>query len=214
MPEEKPIKTTVEELRKLVDIQNYIGDPIEVEDKILIPVSKVGVGFGVGANEGESKLSGAGGGASLEPITMVVVNKGQGGIDGIRTIDLTKATETNRTISEIGNIAMNLISVFLTEMGGSEILSEMMGTSPDVQEGVYTESQAHEEAANADISKEQKDMEDVESKTVDITEEAMETVEAVKEEAADTAEEIKEKAEETAEAVKEEAVDTAEEIKK
>ena len=48
MVEVEPIKTTVEELRKLVNIQNFIGEPIEVEDKVIIPVSKVGVAFGVG----------------------------------------------------------------------------------------------------------------------------------------------------------------------
>ena len=45
MVEDEPIKTTVEELRKLVNIQNFIGEPIEVEDKVIIPVSKVGVAY-------------------------------------------------------------------------------------------------------------------------------------------------------------------------
>mgnify|MGYP003296702684 CR=1 FL=1 len=35
MIEEAPIKTTVEELRKLIHISNYVGEPIESEDKIL-----------------------------------------------------------------------------------------------------------------------------------------------------------------------------------
>ena len=42
------IKITVEELRKLVNADNVIGSPIETEDKILIPVIKMGVGFGIG----------------------------------------------------------------------------------------------------------------------------------------------------------------------
>ena len=32
------IKTTVEELHKLINVDNVIGEPIETEDKILIPV--------------------------------------------------------------------------------------------------------------------------------------------------------------------------------
>ena len=39
------IKTTVEELRKLINVDNVIGSPIETEDKILIPVMRMGVGF-------------------------------------------------------------------------------------------------------------------------------------------------------------------------
>ena len=42
------IKTTVEELRKLINVDNVIGSPIETEDKILIPVMRMGVGFGAG----------------------------------------------------------------------------------------------------------------------------------------------------------------------
>ena len=33
------IKSTVEELRKLISVDNVIGTPIETEDKILIPVT-------------------------------------------------------------------------------------------------------------------------------------------------------------------------------
>ena len=42
------IKITVEELRKLVNVDNVIGEPIETEDKILIPVVRMGAGFGPG----------------------------------------------------------------------------------------------------------------------------------------------------------------------
>ena len=62
MVEVEPIKTTVEELRKLVNIQNFIGEPIEVEDKVIIPVSKVGVAFGIGENKSDKVLGGAAGG--------------------------------------------------------------------------------------------------------------------------------------------------------
>ena len=46
----KNIKTSVEELRKLINVDNVIGNPIETEDKILIPVVKMSVGFGAGEN--------------------------------------------------------------------------------------------------------------------------------------------------------------------
>ena len=65
MVEVEPIKTTVEELRKLVNIQNFIGEPIEVEDKVIIPVSKVGVAFGIGENKSDKVLGGAAGGAGV-----------------------------------------------------------------------------------------------------------------------------------------------------
>ena len=55
------IKTTVEELRKLINVDNVIGTPIETEDKVLIPVIKMGVGFGAGesllGNEGTDVIA-------------------------------------------------------------------------------------------------------------------------------------------------------------
>ena len=70
------IKVTVEELRKLINVDNVIGTPIETEDKILIPVMRMGVGFGAGeslfGNEGNSA---AGAGAGVEPISMVMIPK-------------------------------------------------------------------------------------------------------------------------------------------
>ncbi|MBV1767922.1 MAG: sporulation protein, partial [Methanobacterium sp.] len=51
---EDPIKTTVEELRKLLEINNFVGEPIETEDKMLIPVMKMGMGFGAGMGKGEA----------------------------------------------------------------------------------------------------------------------------------------------------------------
>ena len=98
MVEDEPIKTTVEELRKLVNIQNFIGEPIEVEDKVIIPVSKVGVAFGVGENKSEKVLGGAAGGAGIEPVSMVVITKGASGIEGIRNINLTEGNEVNKAM--------------------------------------------------------------------------------------------------------------------
>ena len=78
------IKTTVEELRKLINVDNVIGTPIETEDKVLIPVIKMGVGFGAGesllGNEGTDVM---GAGAGVEPISMVMIPKKGNTAEGI-----------------------------------------------------------------------------------------------------------------------------------
>ena len=85
------VKTTVEELRKLVNVDNVIGTPIETDDKILIPVMRMGVGFAAGSgltgNEGNDA---AGGGAGVEPISMVVVPKKGNDSEGVRVLNLSK----------------------------------------------------------------------------------------------------------------------------
>lgn len=111
MVEENPIKTTVEELRKLIDVKNFIGEPIETEDKILIPVVKMGIGFGAGNGKGANEVGGHGAAAAagVEPIAMVVVSKGVDGAEGIRTLDLTKGNNINKAITDLGLVATDLI---------------------------------------------------------------------------------------------------------
>lgn len=109
MIDEKPIKTTVEELRKLIHISNYVGEPIESEDKILIPVTKAAVGFGIGEQKTDQTVAATGAGVSVEPVTMVVVSKGNTGVEGIRTINLSKGNSTNKALNEVGLILTDLI---------------------------------------------------------------------------------------------------------
>ena len=109
MIEEAPIKATVEELRKLIHISNYVGEPIESEDKILIPVTKAAVGFGIGEQKTDKAIAATGAGVSVEPVTMVVVSKGNNGVDGIRTINLSKGNEVNKTLNEVGLILTDVL---------------------------------------------------------------------------------------------------------
>ena len=141
MVEVEPIKTTVEELRKLVNIQNFIGEPIEVEDKVIIPVSKVGVAFGVGENKSKKVLGGAAGGAGIEPVSMVVITKGASGIEGIRNINLTEGNEVNKAISDLGLIIGDLIKTFVGSRGGMESPAEeeTVINVDDIQNGEYSE---------------------------------------------------------------------------
>ncbi|MDO5859546.1 GerW family sporulation protein [Methanobrevibacter sp.] len=108
------IKTTVEELRKLINVENVIGKPIETDDKILIPVIKMGVGFGSGENLMSKEGSDiAGAGAGVEPISMVMVPKKGNTSEGVRVLDLSKGTETNKALSDLGLIISDLVKNYL-----------------------------------------------------------------------------------------------------
>ena len=108
------IKTTVEELHKLINIDNVIGSPIETEDKILIPVMRMGVGFGAGENVfGKEGSSAAGAGAGLEPIKMVMIPKKGTSSDGVRVLDLSKGSDTNKALSDLGLMITDLIKKYM-----------------------------------------------------------------------------------------------------
>jgi uncharacterized spore protein YtfJ len=117
MIDETPIKATVEELRKLIHISNYVGEPIESEDKILIPVTKAAVGFGIGKQKAEQEIAATGAGVSVEPVTMVVVSKGNTGTEGIRTINLSKGSNANKGLNELGLILTDILKDVIPSKG-------------------------------------------------------------------------------------------------
>ncbi|MGZ7210124.1 MAG: GerW family sporulation protein, partial [Methanobacterium sp.] len=74
------VKTTVDELLKVLATDNVIGETMEVDDKVIIPITKVGLAFGTGAGMGgmgnqKGSGGGAGGGAGIEPISVIVAFK-------------------------------------------------------------------------------------------------------------------------------------------
>lgn len=126
------IKTTVEELRKLINVDNVIGSPIETEDKILIPVIRMGIGFGAGeslfGNEGND-VSGAG--AGVEPISMVMIPKKGNDAEGVRVLDLSKGTETNKALSDLGLIITDLVKSYMGTMNNDEYVDEEEFIEPE-----------------------------------------------------------------------------------
>ena len=111
-----PIKTTVEEIRKVLNIENVIGETIETDEFLMLPVTRMGMGFGAGMGEGKGQDdmggsgSGAGGAAGIEPIAMVVVHKGVKGPEGVRVMSLKAPDHLSRAIGEIGNAAVEIMS--------------------------------------------------------------------------------------------------------
>ena len=108
------IKTTVEELHKLINVDNVIGTPIETEDKLLIPVIRMGVGFGVGENlTGKEGSGAAGAGAGVEPISMVLIPKKGNNAEGVRVLDLSKGNTTNKALSDLGLMIGDIVKKYL-----------------------------------------------------------------------------------------------------
>ncbi len=108
------IKTTVDELQKLININNVIGQPIETEDKVLIPVMRMGVGFGAGENiMGKEGGNAAGAGAGLEPVTMVMIPKKGTDAEGVRVLNLSKGNEANKALGDLGLMISDLVKTYL-----------------------------------------------------------------------------------------------------
>ena len=132
------IRTTVEELRKLISVDNVIGTPIETEDKLLIPVIRMGVGFGAGENFNQEGSGAAGAGAGVEPISMVLIPKKGNDAEGVRVLDLSKGNNTNKALSDIGLMIGDIVKKYLNsnddEYDESEYIEPEYTTKVEIED--------------------------------------------------------------------------------
>ncbi|MDI6906318.1 MAG: GerW family sporulation protein [Thermoanaerobacterales bacterium] len=82
------MQTAMESIKQMVDVNTVVGDPVETPDGIIIiPISKVAVGFAAGGGEFEIARDdgastypfggGSGAGVSVQPMGFLVVGQGQ-----------------------------------------------------------------------------------------------------------------------------------------
>jgi uncharacterized spore protein YtfJ len=102
---ESYLKTLVEELSSVVSTNSVIGEPIVQEDKVLIPVMKLG--FAVGSGSGKSsgreaggEGTGGGGGGGLEPVALITVFKNIPGPEGVQVLPLKAPSKMPEVIEK------------------------------------------------------------------------------------------------------------------
>ena len=125
------IKTTVEELSKLINIDNVIGEPIDAGDKILIPVMRMGVGFATGTVKGDKCGAGAGAGAGVEPISMVVIPKEGNTSEELKVINITKGSEMNKAISDLGLLVSDIVKKVMDKHADDDDIDESEYIEPE-----------------------------------------------------------------------------------
>ena len=132
------IKTSGEELRKLISIKNVVGKPIDAGDQFLIPVMRMGVGFGACENMlGNDGNDTVGAGAGVEPVSMVIIPKNAKSGEGVKVVNLTKGTETNKALSDLGLIVSDLVKNYFSKSSDdydeSEYIEPEFTTTEDEQ---------------------------------------------------------------------------------
>ncbi|MGB9978972.1 GerW family sporulation protein [Methanobacterium sp.] len=108
------IKTTVDELLKVLSTDNVIGETMEVEDKVIIPITKIGLMFGTGAGMGgmrdnKGKGAGAGGGAGISPLSVIVAFKGIEGPEGIHVMSIKGMGPLSKMATDIGHGVQKMV---------------------------------------------------------------------------------------------------------
>jgi len=118
-PIETLMKTAMDSIQKMINVNTVIGDPVETPTgSVIIPVSKVSCGFAAGGSEfqaveGESEESstneegsskmpfggGSGGGVSVKPVGFLVVTQ-----DQVRLLPVEGNMLAERLIDEMPNL--------------------------------------------------------------------------------------------------------------
>ena len=112
---ESLVKTAMEKIREMVDVETVIGDPITTPDgTTIIPVSKVSFGFASGGsdlpNKNAKDLFGgcSGAGVTIQPIAFITVSNGE-----VKLLQMSvNASTENAVINMIPDI-VDKISAFI-----------------------------------------------------------------------------------------------------
>lgn len=102
---EKLAETLLEKLRFITQAETVIGKPIESGDTIIVPVSRVSVGFGFGGHSSKGDTSASGGGASVDPVAFLVI-KG----DDVRIMPISKDSSIMSKVMDLVPDVMNKFS--------------------------------------------------------------------------------------------------------
>ncbi len=126
-PIEGLMKTAMESIKEMVDVNTIVGDPVETPDgSVIIPISRVACGFAAGGGEFEAGAGqqndkqgnqanqqgnsaalpfggGSGAGVSVQPVGFLVVGQGQ-----IRLLPV----DGNAVVDRIIDVAPQLLSQF------------------------------------------------------------------------------------------------------
>ncbi|TCZ81260.1 sporulation protein YtfJ [Paenibacillus albiflavus] len=106
------MKTAMENIKGMIDVNTIVGDPVETPDgSVIMPISKIGVGFAAGGSEFNSLVhngakdaqsspypfgGGSGGGLSITPIAFLVV-----GAQGVNLLSMDRSAHVIEKLIEL-----------------------------------------------------------------------------------------------------------------
>ena len=119
------IDITMDKVKSLMETNTIVGEPMYFGSTVIIPISKVSIGFVVGGGEYSDKSSrrvathypmagGSGGGISLSPVGFLVSTDGD-----IKYIDVEDKNAYQATLN-ILNKAVSMIPSFLNKTSNKE----------------------------------------------------------------------------------------------
>ncbi|MBO5299212.1 MAG: GerW family sporulation protein [Clostridia bacterium] len=118
--------TAMQNIKDMVDVNTVVGDPITAPDgTMIIPVSKVGVGFASGGSDFSTKNTtetpcfggGSGAGITISPIAFLVVSST--GVVSLLPISQSSPSAIDQIVGSVPGI-IDQVKGFLDKKGNAE----------------------------------------------------------------------------------------------
>lgn len=119
-PIEGLMKTTMDSLKEMIDVNTIVGDAVETKDgSLIIPISKVSIGFASGGSEfcndaksAETKDDfpfggGSGAGMSVQPVAFLIVKN-----DQVRLLPVKQTNSIERVVDGIPDLIDEIVGMF------------------------------------------------------------------------------------------------------
>ncbi|MGI6584356.1 MAG: GerW family sporulation protein [Lutisporaceae bacterium] len=133
-PVQSLMKTTMENIKNMIDVNTVVGDAVETKDgTVIVPVSKVSFAFIAGGGEysGTSEnnemdaskypfAGGSGAGVTVQPIGFLATSNGQ-----LKVIPVRYSSAVDRIVDMVPNLISNMENYFNKNKGSEENKVEM-----------------------------------------------------------------------------------------
>ncbi|WP_291559961.1 MULTISPECIES: GerW family sporulation protein [unclassified Clostridium] len=135
-PIENLMKSTMENIKDMIDVNTVVGEPVTAYDgTVIIPISRVCFGFGCGGTEFESVRNsnssqhpfggGSGAGVTIKPVGFLVV-KG----DSIRLLSVDHHNTYDKIIDTVPQLFDMVKDLFKNDSEGNEDTSQQQHQPP------------------------------------------------------------------------------------
>ncbi|MGI6631602.1 MAG: GerW family sporulation protein [Bacillota bacterium] len=125
-PIESLMRTTMESLKSMVDVNTVVGEPVETKDgTVIMPVSRVSFGFVAGGGD-EAVMQGGG---------MENGQEGEsGGASGPETMPFTGGSGAGVSVKPVGFLVVGLTKVRFIPVDNQAIYDRLLDEAPELLE--------------------------------------------------------------------------------
>lgn len=121
MTTEEMLKETAGQLHEIINAKNVMGDAVDLGNRMIIPVTKFGIGFGAGGGFGDKENASAGGaGGGIEPVAVIITDKTISGVEGIQIVSLKNNNPIAQVITSLSETLVPQVIDFIKKKDTTE----------------------------------------------------------------------------------------------